>query len=187
MNKCYITFTDDNNNNYGILKVVSGYNEKFVKHLITEYIKVYESEERFFEDFSSNLSWVMSKLNSTIKNDFGDEAYIEFEYENTNYFNVDRVFVKDDFDRYVSNVKYTDEDIIEVVNNIINMLDNNIEYGTDYIGERFENWCEGGSVFDMIENTTDTEKMARKQIMEYLKDSVNDLTNKIYKLFDEKN
>ena len=79
--------------------------------------------------------------------------------------------------------KYEKEDIKVVVDNIINMLSNNVEYGENGIAESFVDWCENGDVF-YNEEVKEEQSIARQNIMNYLKNDVDNLTNTLYKLFD---
>ena len=93
MEKVNIVFTDDNNNFYGILIVVSGYNEKAIRLRLEDIIiSMFGSSKKFFDNFSENLSKVFEVFSKEIVEKFGDKAIIQFEYNNGSMFNVDKVF-----------------------------------------------------------------------------------------------
>lgn len=95
MEENYIVITDNNNNNYGILKVYSKYNLSAISHILNGYIiDMFESDEKFFDDFSANLSNVLEVFDKeVIKQDI--TAYTSFYYNNTDFLNVDNVGFKE--------------------------------------------------------------------------------------------
>ena len=52
---------------------------------------MFENEENFFRDFSSNLSKVLEVFDSEVSKQ-GIGAYISFYYNNTDMLNVDKIF-----------------------------------------------------------------------------------------------
>lgn len=86
-------------------------------------------------------------------------------------------------------MKYKKENIEQVIHCIADMLNNNAELGTDGIGENFCNWLEDGEAFDfMVEMREDfTEEDANEcfELMEIVEDAVDNLTSKLYDIFEE--
>lgn len=92
MEENYVIITDNNNNNYGILKVCSKYSLSAISHILKGHIiDMFENEENFFRDFSSNLSMVLEVFDSEVSKQ-GIGAYISFYYNNTDMLNVDKIF-----------------------------------------------------------------------------------------------
>lgn len=146
MEKVNIVFTDDNNNFYGILIVVSGYNEKAIRLRLEDIIiSMFGNSEVFFENFSENLSKVFEVFSNEIIEKFGDKANIQFEYNNGSMFNVDKVF--NITQEIVDTCDYDKQDIIDITDTICNMLENNCRLGINGMGESFVDWCENGNCF----------------------------------------
>lgn len=92
--KVNLILVDNNNNFYGILKVKSIWIDLAVKNCFEQIVKdEFKTEEKFFEDFSGNLSIVIEKLEDTIKN-LGVAYNVEFEYMGYEFLNVDNIFKK---------------------------------------------------------------------------------------------
>lgn len=172
MEKVIIVFTDDNNNMYGVLKVISGYSEKGVKVRLNNIIvDLFGCKEKFFDDFSANLCKVLEVFGDEICSEFGDNCVLDFSFDNCSMFNVDNVF--DD------EVKgYDESDVKELVDTICCMLDNNSRLGISGMGENFVDWCENGECF------TDYNKNVKKELMKYVCVEVDKLSGRLYKLFD---
>lgn len=95
MEENYIVITDNNNNNYGILKVYSKYSLSAISHILKGHIlDMFENEENFFRDFSSNLSKVLEVFDSEVGKQ-GITAYTSFYYNNTDFLNIDNVGFKE--------------------------------------------------------------------------------------------
>ncbi len=95
MEENYIVITDNNNNNYGILKVCSKYSLSAISHILKGHIlDMFENEENFFRDFSSNLSKVLEVFDSEVGKQ-GITAYTSFYYNNTDFLNIDNVGFKE--------------------------------------------------------------------------------------------
>lgn len=74
------------------------------------------------------------------------------------------------------------EIIINVVDQVTNMYHNNVIIDID--GTSFENWCEGGGVFELNGHTgADLER--HKEIMKTLAPFVDRLSQEIDKLFNQ--
>lgn len=163
-----LIINDDNNNFYGILKVKSNWNSLAVNNLFRTIIKEeFGNEEKFFEDFSGNLSIAIEKLERTILVDkaqaIKNEYSISFEYDNYNYFNVDKVFDKDS---YIKSLNLSKEDLFVVAQCFADMVANNCSYKDDNIGESFYNWCEGGNIFYNMYGNIATEHLTENEKIE---------------------
>lgn len=191
-----LIITDNDNNFYGILKVNSNWNSLAVNNLFRTIIKEeFGSEEKFFEDFSGNLSIAIEKLEKTILVDkvqaIKNEYSISFEYDNYNYFNVDKVFNKDN---YIKSLNLSKEDLFVVAQCFADMISNNVDYRDDNIGESFYNWCEGGNIFYNMygniatEHLTENEKIEAEKRTKLMKvfckyaDNVTDFFLRVYNL-----
>ena len=74
-------------------------------------------------------------------------------------------------------------DIIAI--NIVNMISTNFPYKTDCIGEKFEDWCENGDVFYNEEYFKEEDSKECEQIMKTVAPLVNQLTDKLYELYEK--
>lgn len=93
MNKYIVALVDNNNNNqYGILTVYSGWNKSYIDFLIKKFLIENVSEEEFFENFSERVSYMLDELEKKVIKNF-QNGKIEFEYNNCDTFNVDELFL----------------------------------------------------------------------------------------------
>lgn len=176
MEKVNVVFTDDNNNFYGILTVVSGYDEKTIKLILKDIIiSMFGNSKNFFENFSDNLSKVFEVFSKEIVEKFGSEAIIQFEYNNGSMFNVDKVF--NITQEIVDTCDYNEQDIIDITDTICSMLENNCRLGISGMGESFVNWCENGNCF------TDNKRI-RTTLMKAVCFEVDKLSEKLLDLFN---
>ena len=72
-----------------------------------------------------------------------------------------------------------------VIQNIINMIGTNYPYKTDCIAESFVDWCENGDIFynNDFFKLEDTKECI--QIMKEIAPRVDNLTNKLYELYEK--
>ena len=92
MNKYIVALVDNNNNQYGILTVYSGWNKSYIDFLIKKFLIENVSEEEFFENFSERVSYMLDELEKKVIKNF-QNGRIEFEYNNCDTFNVDELFL----------------------------------------------------------------------------------------------
>lgn len=92
MNKYIVALVDNNNNQYGILTVYSGWNKSYIDFLIKKFLIENVSEEEFFENFSERVSYMLDELEKKVIKNF-QNGKIEFEYNNCDTFNVDELFL----------------------------------------------------------------------------------------------
>lgn len=192
-----LIITDNDNNFYGILKVNSNWNSLAVNNLFRTIIKEeFGTDEKFFEDFSGNLSIAIEKLEKTILKDkvqaFNNGYSVIFEYENYEYFNVDDIF--DSEEEYIKSLNLSKEDLFVVAQCFADMIANNVDYKDDNIGESFYNWCEGGNTFYNMygnwatEHLTENEKIEAQRRTKLMKvfckyaDNVTDFFLRVYNL-----
>lgn len=82
--------------------------------------------------------------------------------------------------------------IMLVIDIMSDMLQENKEY-TEYIGERFIDWCENGDTFAILQDDKKITKQEKKQCIKYMKelapliDTVTDKLLYIYNQIDEEN
>lgn len=98
MEEYKIVLLDNDNVQYGIVSVLCGWKEFYVRNLIQEFLVdsvanvcAKDKKEKFYETFSENISYMLDKLEQKVKEKF-ENGYVRFEYYNVEVFNVDNIF-----------------------------------------------------------------------------------------------
>ena len=88
--KKYSIVLVDNDNQYGIISVYSGWNNRYVYNLVEELLRKHcnNFEEVFFNKFSEVVSAMLEDLETMVIKAFKN-GKVEFEYNNIDLFNVD--------------------------------------------------------------------------------------------------
>lgn len=98
MEEYKIILLDNDNIQYGIVSVLCGWKEFYVRNLIQEFLVdsvanvcAKDKKEKFYENFSENISYMLEKLEQKVKEKF-ENGYVRFDYYNVEIFNVDNIF-----------------------------------------------------------------------------------------------